>query len=244
MKKLLLVLVVCVATACDSATDPMVGAGENSLIERAKVAVVERVPDPNSTEFRNVNTRDGYVCGELNTKNRMGAYDGYQFFAYREVSNGSIAWETLGFIRMGPQMGNRIWGANGCLFPQINSCNPQMIAYPCMNHMIDSYIEQGYPANELMPRGPHSPDANSSVAGGFVDQSSAIPDEDTRPINHGLAATIGEWAEANSQCRGGSGDNPATLAACDQRDRLFRELSDSGLCYDGDDIEQQWRWCD
>lgn len=240
MKKLLLVLVVCVATACDSATDPMVGAGENSLIERAKTAVVERVPDPSSTEFRNVNTRDGYVCGELNTKNRMGAYHGYQFFAYREFSNGYTAWETLGFNRMG----NRIWGANGCLFPRINSCNSRMIAGPCMNYMIDGYVEQGYPAEELMPRGPEASGESSVVADSFAERSGAITDEDVKPINHGLAAIIGEWAEANSQCRGGSGDNPATFAACDQRETLFQELSQSGLCYDGDDIEQQWRWCD
>lgn len=37
--------------------------------------------------------------------------------------------------------------------------------------------------------------------------------------------------ELNSRCRGGSGDDPKTMTACDQRDRLLEQLKDAGTCW-------------
>lgn len=50
----------------------------------------------------------------------------------------------------------------------------------------------------------------------------------------------------NDQCRGGSGDNPATIKACDKRDKLFDELASKGWCYGHEGqagYERQWEKC-
>jgi hypothetical protein len=42
---------------------------------------------------------------------------------------------------------------------------------------------------------------------------------------------IAKWNELNSKCRGGSGDNPKTLEACDARDELSSILEAMGYSY-------------
>ena len=46
--------------------------------------------DPSSAQFRHLSTRDGVLCGEVNAKNRYGAYVGFRpFFAlYTDVRIG------------------------------------------------------------------------------------------------------------------------------------------------------------
>lgn len=39
------------------------------------------------------------------------------------------------------------------------------------------------------------------------------------------------WLDANDRCRGGSGDSPATEAACSERERLGVRLNALGRCY-------------
>lgn len=39
------------------------------------------------------------------------------------------------------------------------------------------------------------------------------------------------WYQANEQCRGGSGDDPRTLAACDEREAYSKRLNQLGRCY-------------
>lgn len=48
--------------------------------ERAKQAVSEQLLDPSSAQFRNVQSRGESVCGEVNAKNKMGAYVGFKRF--------------------------------------------------------------------------------------------------------------------------------------------------------------------
>jgi hypothetical protein len=45
------------------------------------------------------------------------------------------------------------------------------------------------------------------------------------------AAMIDQWRHLNEQCRGGSGDNPATMEACDARDTASARLRTAGICY-------------
>lgn len=55
-----------------------------------------------------------------------------------------------------------------------------------------------------------------------------------------------EWEDANGKCRGGSGDNPDTLSACDRRDKLTENLESSGWCYTSGDepaYASSWRSC-
>lgn len=63
-----------------------------SQVEAAKDAVAYDLIDPKSAEFREVEENDyGYVCGQVNAKNRMGAYVGYApFFAKKSGDD----WET------------------------------------------------------------------------------------------------------------------------------------------------------
>ncbi|MDB5496889.1 MAG: hypothetical protein JWP28_920 [Phenylobacterium sp.] len=40
-----------------------------------------------------------------------------------------------------------------------------------------------------------------------------------------------KWMELNEACRGGSGDDAKTLAACDAREKLGADLKEVGFCY-------------
>lgn len=50
----------------------------------------------------------------------------------------------------------------------------------------------------------------------------------------------------NSQCRGGSGDNPATIKACEKRDKLVDVLKSKGWCWGHEGqagFEREWEKC-
>lgn len=59
-----------------AACDAVLGQSE----EKAKRAVTELLIDPVSAQFRNVHTLGESVCGEVNGKNKMGAYVGFVRF--------------------------------------------------------------------------------------------------------------------------------------------------------------------
>jgi hypothetical protein len=52
-------------------------------IEKAKRIIVETLIDPSSVQFRNTREHNGWVCGELNGKNRLGAYVGFKRFVVK-----------------------------------------------------------------------------------------------------------------------------------------------------------------
>lgn len=50
-------------------------------IPRARKPVVAHLSDPDSAKFRNDRiAKSGYLCGEINAKNRMGGYIGFKKF--------------------------------------------------------------------------------------------------------------------------------------------------------------------
>jgi hypothetical protein len=53
---------------------------------KAREAVAKQLLDPTSAQFRNIAVRKDHVCGEVNAKNSMGAYVGFQRFVVN-VSN-------------------------------------------------------------------------------------------------------------------------------------------------------------
>ena len=60
------------------------------------------------------------------------------------------------------------------------------------------------------------------------------------------ATLIESWLAAEERCRGGAGDDPATFAACDQRDWALEKLNAAGWCYgrEGEsNAEFQWHTC-
>ncbi|MFC3690862.1 hypothetical protein [Chenggangzhangella methanolivorans] len=44
-------------------------------------------------------------------------------------------------------------------------------------------------------------------------------------------ALIAQWTDLNSACRGGSGDDPKTMKACDERETIGARLKKGGWCY-------------
>jgi hypothetical protein len=53
---------------------------------------------------------------------------------------------------------------------------------------------------------------------------------------HAQAPIITAWQALNAQCRGGVGDDPKTLRACEKRDQVSARLKRRGCLYqeDGD----------
>lgn len=51
------------------------------------------------------------------------------------------------------------------------------------------------------------------------------------------------WAEANGACRGGSGNSPATMLACEERDAYSKRLDQLGWCYGrSGEYSYQYAW--
>ena len=60
------------------------------------------------------------------------------------------------------------------------------------------------------------------------------------------AGMIATWGRLNQDCRGGSGSDPATQRACDQRDALYNRIEAAGFCYGENDTygyEMKWAVC-
>jgi hypothetical protein len=58
---------------------------------------------------------------------------------------------------------------------------------------------------------------------------------------------IWQWEEENSLCRGGSGDEAKTLAACDRRELIGRKLETVGWCFGRESdygYQMQWHACE
>lgn len=54
------------------------------------------------------------------------------------------------------------------------------------------------------------------------------------------------WHEANGQCRGGSGDDPKTDLACDEREAYSKRLNQLGWCYGKEGeagYQHKWHRC-
>lgn len=51
----------------------------------------------------------------------------------------------------------------------------------------------------------------------------------TRPAH--IQQLIAQWDDLNDRCRGGSGDEQATWASCDQRSKIDQQLEAQGWCY-------------
>lgn len=56
-------------------------------------------------------------------------------------------------------------------------------------------------------------------------------------------ALIDYWADQNVGCRGGFGNDPATMHACDRRSEAVDELEQRGLCYKAVRGQMDWVRC-
>lgn len=74
----------CLATGCDKIPGTQAYKRRTSM-EGAEAAVAYNLVDPSSAQFRNVSITNDFACGEVNGKNRMGAYAGFlRFTASRD----------------------------------------------------------------------------------------------------------------------------------------------------------------
>lgn len=71
----------------------------------------------------------------------------------------------------------------------------------------------------------------------LADESNASP---------AVKALIGRYMSYNEQCRGGSGDNPSTLKACQLRDKAYIAIKKSGWCWgppEVSNVDKSWLKC-
>ncbi len=68
------------------------------------------------------------------------------------------------------------------------------------------------------------------ITGAVAEDTGRVPHPFLSP-SQDVALLLKRVAELNTRCRGGSGDDPDTLAACDARDVLVEELRARGWCY-------------
>ena len=67
----------------------LAGCGKSD-IDRAREAVAEQLTDPSSAQFRNERSKkDGWVCGEVNSKNAMGGYVGFKRYTVTWMPDGA-----------------------------------------------------------------------------------------------------------------------------------------------------------
>lgn len=88
----------------------------------------------------------------------------------------------------------------------------------------------------------------AGAASVFTSRSTVSPTPLKPPV-----LTVSEMITAvedlNGRCRGGSGDDPATMVACDQRDQMMDALKVEGMCWgnpnDPNEIgaDKTWRPC-
>ncbi|RUV19965.1 hypothetical protein [Mesorhizobium sp. M7A.F.Ca.MR.245.00.0.0] len=52
------------------------------------------------------------------------------------------------------------------------------------------------------------------------------------------AALEKSYLDLNEQCRGGSGDDPDTIKACDQREEVSAQLRQLHVCFAGDRFQR------
>lgn len=76
----------------------LAGCGKSD-IDRAREAVAEQLTDPSSAQFRNEwSKKDGWVCGEVNSKNAMGGYVGFKRYTviWKDGGGQTVSFEGEG----------------------------------------------------------------------------------------------------------------------------------------------------
>lgn len=61
-------------------------------IHTGKQLAAARLVDPDSAKFRGIERHGGVICGEINGKNRIGAYAGFERFAAFTYQGVERAW--------------------------------------------------------------------------------------------------------------------------------------------------------
>lgn len=82
MYRLIAVFLMSLASFAHAATEAEIAEREKQAIPKGQEAVLAKLKDPRSAEFRNLRpaVTGLYLCGEVNAKNSYGGYTGFKKF--------------------------------------------------------------------------------------------------------------------------------------------------------------------
>ena len=63
-----------------------------SLVAEAQDTLAAKTVNPAAVQFKDVREISGMVCGQLNSPNRAGGYDGFQPFFYQSKTRWAVGW--------------------------------------------------------------------------------------------------------------------------------------------------------
>lgn len=92
------------------------------------------------------------------------------------------------------------------------------------------------PPQPAEPQAAQSPEPEVPVEASVATSSNAV-DGAPPPVT----ALIRRWYAQNDRCRGGSGDDPSTALACDDRETIAGKIDELGWCY-GENPARQTAW--
>lgn len=61
-----------------------------------------------------------------------------------------------------------------------------------------------------------------------------------------VASLIAKEEQLNDKCRGGSGDDQATMKACEERDEIFKQIREKNWCWGKNgqfEYQKKWQKC-
>ena len=235
---------------------------DDPIVSHAKEQVVSQAPDPAAAQFRNVRQVGDMVCGEVNNKNRLGAYNGFTPFIYRRYSNQAFSWELHG-IDLG-ELG-AVQSFDGCQFPEAPQCFPDALVSECLAPTHSELVAKGLPAQDLgTPKSleeslnewdalignveqtdyaePHEPEPESFAAAPRADDYHPSTIE-LRSAEIRLAK---RWFDNSELCRIGTANPETHREACHTARALHSELKSRNLCLGRmgqAETEYQWHAC-
>ncbi len=78
-------------------------------IHDAKEKVRETMLDPSAAKFRDVEKKNGFICGHVNGKNKFGAYTGFKAFYF---TNSTSGWRSLRWADDESVVNTKLWVIN------------------------------------------------------------------------------------------------------------------------------------
>ena len=100
MRKIIVICsIIAAGLAASGGLYAMKASAEQKIVDGLRSNVSAQMKDPVSTQFRNEKVKDGVMCGELNSKNGRGAYEGFKRFVSASPADAYV--EGIGYVGKG-----------------------------------------------------------------------------------------------------------------------------------------------
>lgn len=117
--------------------------------------------------------------------------------------------------------------------------------------IISSHSKEITPTNNCICRGTEyilegSQDSLNKIGENKNSMSATSNNEQKQSTKNEVKPIIEKYNNLNGKCRGGSGDDPNTIKACDERDLVVAKLKESGWCFGKEgqaEYEMEWHQC-